>query len=129
MIVEFSVGNFRSIDKIVTLSFVSTGLKSPEKFLFVDENNITDSKKNLSFFNTLGIYGANGSGKSNIIKALDNFIKVIVSQPSDLSSLESLCQPFLYQKDAEKTESFFQIVMIINNIKYRYGLTVKKNLE
>lgn len=129
MIVEFSVGNFRSIDKIQTISFVSTGLKSSEKFSYIDDNNITNSKKNLSLFNTLGIYGANASGKSNVIKALDYFIKVIISQPSDLSSLGSLCQPFLYQKDSEKTESFFQIVMIINDVKYRYGWTVKKNLE
>lgn len=128
MIVEFSVKNFRSINELQTLSFATTGLKSAKEYSYIDSNNI-NIYNDISLFNTIGIYGANASGKSNIVKALDYFIKAITSQPSSLSNLQSLCQPFLYQEDSEKTESYFQIVIIINNIKYRYGLTVKRNLD
>lgn len=128
MIVEFSVKNFRSINDIQTLSFVATGLKSAEKYSYIDENNIFD-KKDTRLFNTVGVYGANASGKSNIIKGIDYFIKAIISQPSSVSNLSNLCQPFLYQKNCNETESFFQIVMIIKDVKYRYGFTVKKNLD
>lgn len=128
MIVEFSVKNFRSINEMQTLSFKASGLKSSSDYSYIDTDNINlygDTK----LFNTIGIYGANASGKSNIVKALDYFINVITSQPSSLSNLSQLNQPFLYQKDSEETESFFQIVIILNDIKYRYGLTVKKNLK
>ena len=128
MIVEFSVKNFRSINDIQTLSFVATGLKSPDKYSYIDTNNVF-IKKETTLFNTIGVYGANASGKSNIIKGIDYFIKAIVSQPSSVSNLGSLCQPFLYQENSEETESFFQIVMIIKDTKYRYGFTVKKNLD
>lgn len=128
MVVEFSVKNFRSINDIQTLSFVATGLKSSEKFSYIDSNNLF-IKKDTPLFNTIGIYGANASGKSNLIKAIDYFIKAIVSQPSSVSNLGNLCQPFLYQDKSEETESFFQIVIIINNTKYRYGFTIKKNLD
>lgn len=128
MIVEFSVKNFRSINELQTLSFATTGLKSAKEYLYIDSNNI-NIYNDTSLFNTIGIYGANASGKSNIVKALDYFIKVITSQPSSLSNLHNLCQPFLYQENAEQTESYFQIVIIINDIKYRYGLTVKRNLD
>lgn len=128
MIVEFSVSNFRSINDIQTLSFVATGLKSVDKYSYIDKNNVFD-KKGTTLFNTIGIYGGNASGKSNIIKAIDYFIKAIVNQPSSVSNLSELCQPFLYQDNSEQTESYFQIVMIIKETKYRYGFTVKKNLD
>lgn len=128
MIVEFSVGNFRSINEVQTLSFAATGLKSAKEFDYVDMNNIS-KVKNMSLFNTLGIYGANASGKSNVIKALDYFVMAMISQPSSVSNLGQLCQPFLFQENAEDTESFFQIVFIIEKQKYRYGFTVRKNLK
>jgi len=128
MIVEFSVKNFRSINDLQTLSFAATGLKSSSEFSYIDTNNI-NTYGDTKLFNTIGIYGSNASGKSNIVKALDYFIKVITSQPTAVSNLHSLCQPFLFQENSEETESYFQLVIILDNIKYRYGLTVKKNTE
>lgn len=128
MIVEFSVKNFRSIKELQTISFSRTGLKSSEKNQEVDINNIA-SDGGMELFKTLGVYGANASGKSNIIKALDFFIRTITREPSSQSNMSELCAPFLYQKDAENTESFFQITIIIDDIKYRYGITVKRNIK
>ena len=126
MIVEFSVKNFRSIRNLETISFVATDLKSSEKYKKIDEDNIFSNDKT-NLFKTIGIYGANASGKSNIIKALDYFIKIIAKEPSSSSNMSSLCEPFLFQDDSEEIESFFQIVLILNKQKFRYGLTVKKN--
>ena len=128
MLLEFSVKNFRSINDLQTLSFVASSLKSSPDNSFIDEKNIVNIGKN-KIFKTVGIYGANGSGKSNIIKALDNFVKVVVGQPSSISNLRELCQPFLFQENSEESESFFQFVILINGIKYRYGITVKVNSE
>jgi len=125
MIVEFSVKNFRSIKEMQTLSFVATGLKSADKHTEVDENNIVE-KDGLRLLKTVGIYGANASGKSNILKALTNFVSVIRREPSSNSFLDILTQPFYYQEGTQNQESFFQIVLIIKGQKYRYGFTVKK---
>lgn len=128
MIVEFSVKNFRSIYGLQTISFVSTNLKSSEDNKFVDSNNIV-SNSGMKLLKTIGIYGANASGKSNIIKALEFFCEAIYDLPSPESRLSKLAQPFLYQNDSENTESLFQIVLIIEGKKYRYGFTIKKNPE
>lgn len=128
MIVDFSVKNFRSVSELQTLSFVATGLKSAKGLEHVDANNINIYDET-GLFNTVGIYGANASGKSNIVKALDYFIKVMVSQPSSVSNLQSLTQPFLFQENAEATESYFQLTLILGEIKYRYGITVKKKSQ
>jgi AAA15 family ATPase/GTPase len=128
MIVEFSVKNFRSIKDLQTLSFVATGLKSPEGYKEVDANNIAQDG-DLRLLKTIGIYGANASGKSNIIQALDYFLDAIRHEASNESRLGSLCEPFLYEDNAVEQVSFFQIVLIIKEKKYRYGFTVKRNRE
>jgi uncharacterized protein len=128
MIVEFSVQNFRSISSLQTISFAATSLNSSKDNLEVDQRNIfNEGDQNL--LKTVGIYGANASGKSNIIKALEYFCEAIGDLPSPESRLSKLAQPFLYQDDFDNTESFFQIVIIIEGKKYRYGITVQKNLE
>ena len=128
MIIEFSVQNFRSINSLETLSFLASALKSSKDNEHIDVDNIAIDS-NIKLFKTIGIYGANASGKSNIVKALDFFINVLISQPSSVSNLGGLAQPFLYQDKPEEKESFFQIVIIIDNVKYRYGFTVCKNLN
>lgn len=128
MIVEFSVKNFRSIYDLQTVSFVATNLKSSKENESVDLNNIV-SDKGMKLLKTIGIYGANASGKSNIIKALEFFCNAISDLPSPESRLSKLSQPFLYQKDLGDTASFFQIVLFVEDKKYRYGFTVKKNPE
>ncbi len=128
MIVEFSVKNFRSISDLQTVSFVATNLKSSIENESVDLNNIV-SDNGMKLLKTIGVYGANASGKSNIIKALEFFCDAISDLPSPESRLSKLSQPFLYQNNSEDTESFFQIVLIVEEKKYRYGFTVKKNPE
>ena len=126
MIVEFSVQNYRSIKELQTISFVATGLKSSADNSEVDTNNIAEEGGN-RLLKTIGVYGANASGKSNIISAFDNFILAIKNEAG--VGLNYLFDPFLYQDNALDTTSFFQIVLLINNKKYRYGFTIKRNIK
>ena len=128
MIVEFSVKNFRSISDLQTISFAATNLKSSKENEQVDTYNIVP-EDGVKLLKTIGIYGANASGKSNMIKALEYFCQSVSDLPSPESRLSRLTQPFLYQNDIENTESFFQIVLIVDGKKYRYGFTVKMNTE
>ncbi len=128
MIVEFSVKNFRSISDLQTISFVASNLKSSVDNEFVDSKNIVPYN-GMNILKTVGIYGANASGKSNIIKAFEYFRDAVSELPSPESRLEKLTQPFLFQDKTEYSESFFQIVLFVQGKKIRYGFTVKKNQE
>ncbi|TCZ73071.1 AAA family ATPase [Flaviaesturariibacter aridisoli] len=128
MFIDFSVKNFRSIKDLQTISFVATGLKSPEQYVEVDRNNIVNEGE-LRLLKTVGIYGANASGKSNVVLALDRFMEAIWSEASTESNLDELFQPFLFQTDRENTDIFFQVNFLLEGKKYRYGFTVKKNME
>ncbi len=126
MIVEFSVKNFRSIKDLQTISFAATGLKSPDEYANLDETNIAE-EGGMHLLKTVGIYGANASGKSNIILAFLHFISAINNEARSESNLNALCDPFLFQENADQTESFFQLVFYLKEKKYRYGFTVKRN--
>jgi len=131
MIVEFSVKNYRSIKDMQTLSFQATDIVSnPEKYPDVDKNNIVEVG-GTRLLKTVGIYGANASGKSNVVRAFLDFCKVVgaLQQPSG-EILKDLAQPFLYNEDTEDTDSYFQLIFMLEGKKYRYGFTVaKKSME
>lgn len=129
MIVEFSVKNFRSIKELQTISFVATSLDSnQEKYPEVDVNNIAE-EGGMRLLKTIGIYGPNAGGKSNIVKAIGYFLRAVSLPSSPDSQLGALADPFLFQDGAENSETFFQIVMVLDGKKYRYGFTVARQID
>lgn len=122
MIIEFSVKNYRSIKDLQTISFRATGLKSPAGSE-TDSNNIVTSN-GVSLLKTVGLYGANASGKSNILMALSYFAQAITLLSIDSKWVEPLYDPFLFEESNEGC--FFQIVLLLNGKKYRYGFVVNK---
>ena len=124
MILEFSVKNFRSIKELQTISFVASGLKSLDEEQ--DKNNIVEIEGQ-RILKTVGIYGANASGKSNILRALEAFSRAIFSPVQPTSLLGMTNYPFYYQHHPEDTETFFQIILLVEGKKYRYGYTIKNN--
>lgn len=121
MIIEFSVGNFKSIRDIATISFQKVkALKEPAL-----ENTFTTDRYEL--IKSAVIYGANSSGKSNFLSAI-GFYKwfVINSSKSTQKGEEININSFELNDDFINEPSYFQSIFLINNIKYRYGFEVSK---
>lgn len=119
MIVEFSVSNFRSIKEIQTLSMTAANIVS--KYKEIDDNNIIKVSDKLSLIKSKAIYGANASGKSNLIQALVSFISIVNLSVKDEKILNERIEPFLLSTETEKKPTFFQLTFILNNVLYRYG--------
>ena len=122
MIIEFSVKNYRSIRDLQTISFKATGLKSPAGS-DVDADNIVKSN-GVSLLKTVGLYGANASGKSNMLMALSYFTRAVSTLATDSRIISPLYDPFLFETSNEGC--FFQVVLLLNGKKYRYGYVVNK---
>ena len=75
MLIEFTVGNYRSFKEPVTLSMVASKLVSQDQQL--DENTIFEPPGGPRLLTSTVIYGANASGKSNLVAALD-FVRLLV---------------------------------------------------
>jgi hypothetical protein len=94
----------------------------------VDITELSDNKTITKYGELLKssiIYGANASGKSNLIKALGFMVAFVLSsskqtQVGDVINVDSFKLNTYY----ENKPSFFEIIFILNGLKYRYGFEV-----
>jgi len=112
MLLQFSVNNFRSIKDTVTFS-MATASK--------DENN-SFKLRNYELLTSAVIYGANASGKSNVLKAMSFMGNIVLNKTKVIQSTDTLQHdPFKLNTATQDTSSTFEIVFFIDEIKYRYG--------
>lgn len=118
MIQIFKVRNCLSIRDEQTLNFVATGDDTCEDFAVVKKNNVRLLKLGL-------IYGANASGKSNIIFALGwliRFMGGIYKEP------QAMHAPFLLDEDSRNRPTAMELVFYIGDIRYEYALEMADNI-
>jgi len=122
MIIKFSVGNYLSFNDIVTLSLVAAKIKSRNKKL--NEENLF-SISGLNLLKSAAIYGANASGKSNLLKAIGFMKDFIITSSKETQAEEPIeVENFKLSTETEKKPSFFEIIFLIDGQRYRYGFTV-----
>lgn len=123
MLIAFTVGNFRSFRDPVTLDFraVSRLAEDQEK-----RGSIFELSQNLSIVKSTAIYGANASGKSNLLRALRAMRKLVVMSSGFTIDQEIDVEPFLLNKDRANEPTLFEVEFMIDEIIYRYGFTVDK---
>lgn len=121
MLLEFSIGNYRSFNSIQTLDFRSTGLVSEDKI--IDQNNIIEISGN-KILKTIGLYGPNGSGKSNLIKGLEMFCQLVKNSLESETIMTFAGEPFELTSEKSEHAGFFQIQLLLNQKKFRYGFTL-----
>lgn len=110
MLIEFSVGNYRSFKDVVTLSMVAADEAADNDEL--DKNNVFKVNQNFSLLKSAAIYGANASGKSNLILAL-YFMQSFVINSSKLQITDKIdLEKFRLSSETEDKPSFFKIVFI-----------------
>ncbi len=119
MIIQFSVENFMSIKEKVVFSMLASSDKE------IPENLILGKKEN--YLKSAVIYGANASGKSNLIKAMNAVVIMMRNSNNMQPGLKLPIVPFKFDKEYVKKPSSFELIMIINNIKYVYGFVADEN--
>ena len=120
MLIEFSVGNYRSFKEPVTFSMVAANIVAKDKKL--DENNVFAVDEELKLLKSAAIYGANASGKSNLAKALSFMKWFMVNSSRETQSTDAIdVEPFQLSTDTEKEPSYFELVFLMGGKRYRYG--------
>jgi uncharacterized protein len=127
MLLNFRVSNFRSINEMVELSMVPNDLKNPVNRIIKRNPNATKNKDYYGL-TSAAIYGPNASGKSNIVKALNDF-KLFVKESTDNkpNDIITLFQPFKLNKVNLHKPSTFSIDGLIDNIFHIYSVEVFQN--
>lgn len=120
MLIEFRVANYKSIGEEQVLSLVPASKQKEHS-----EHIIQQGKHQA--LNAVAIYGANASGKSNLLQAMGALKKLIDFSARSSSTTKLPYQPFLLRKDWLDRPTFFEIVFLIAADRYRYGLEFNRN--
>jgi AAA15 family ATPase/GTPase len=119
MLLRVAFSNFRSVREEQELSLVATSLAGPEGAV-LPLNGIREKALRVA-----AIYGANASGKTNVLRALQ-FISEAVeeSQSSWKPDHRIPRQPFRLAGDPSATTSTFEVDVLLDGTRYQYGFSL-----
>ena len=117
MLIEFSVKNFASLKDKVTLTMEKgSGNENPENVI-----------EKYDLLKNVAIYGANASGKSNLLKAFHAALTMIRnSNIMPIGGTWDFLVPFMFDDNSKNNKTEFEFIFVTNNTKYRYSFTADK---
>jgi len=122
MVLEIRISNFFSIKDEIVLDFRAANIKSANAKALQDnifEENKTDVLK------TIAIYGANASGKSNIIKAIRFCHAMVFESHIHNENTVYNFQPFKFDGYEKKISKYF-IRFMSNGVEYEYAFSLTR---
>ena len=123
MLISFSVANFRSIKGKQTISFEASSKYSDDSRDF--QNNIfaTNNLQIPELVRAIALYGANASGKSNIIRAFYACGKMVLANKKKRGDKIDT-DPFLLDNKTKEMPTSFNIDFIAKDgVRYLYGFS------
>jgi AAA15 family ATPase/GTPase len=118
MLIEFEVGNYLSFKAAMRLSMVAA---NPYKE-YLEENTFETAYDGLRLLKSAAIYGANASGKSNLVAAMGFMRNFVLSSSKDTQAEDPISvKPFLLDTATENAPSHFEVFIMQDGIRYRYG--------
>ena len=121
MLVEFRTKNFRSLRDEQVLSLVA----STDKTLLDTHALATGLKAAPHVLKSAVVYGANASGKSNLVKALQ-FMRGVVLQSAALQPGQTFdrLQPFKLDVASGSQPTAFEVTFVLGGVRYQYGFAM-----
>ncbi len=111
MIAEFSVENFFSIKSAQKISF------EPTSDTFMSDEYSYEVKDGVRLLKVGIIYGANASGKTNILNAIEFFRMLVLSMPKDRNEKTDVV-PFLLDDTSRNETTKMSMTFYVNGTKY-----------
>src|SRR5262249_3577663 len=109
MLLKFLVDNFLSFKGTNTLDFQAASIKEYKENVFH-----LPFSGNVGALKSIGAFGHNASGKSNLIKAISFMKDLILNSSREVTSNRKIpLEPFLLSEDTENKPSTFEIVILI----------------
>ena len=112
MLIKISIENYKSFDSLEEVSLISSS-----KIRSNPDHKTTIKKVNI--LKNAVIYGANASGKSNLVKAL-SLIKTTLVEGLPINSINDYCRNRTENKDRK---SQFELQFTVGNKFYAYGFS------
>lgn len=111
MIAEFTIENFFSIKSLQKISF------EPSSDIFMSDEYSYEVKNGVKLLKVGIIYGANASGKTNILNAIDFFRMLVLRMPKDRNEQTGVV-PFMLDETSRNEPTKMSMIFYINQSKY-----------
>ncbi len=118
MLIEFSLGNIFSFKNEFNFNMIKSSARERNGRLNDNFFNIT---KKVSLLKTAAVYGANSSGKTNLLKALQYFTILLTTNNLNIETTLFKVVPFNFNS---KDPMSFKITTFENDIFYNYSLEI-----
>lgn len=130
MLMQFSFRNFRSYKNETVFDFEASQADEMEDTLIVDAK---DGKR---FLPVSVIYGPNGGGKSNLLRAFicltSTIVSPIVAMKKNIMPINSMycenSQPFSFDAASKENPIEFEVYFRVEEMDYRYSLSLKDGI-
>jgi AAA15 family ATPase/GTPase len=120
MLIRFVVSNFMSFKDETEFNMLPAKGNGSRQLT----DHIKKTKSGVEVLKTAAIYGANASGKSNLIKAIEFLKDVVVSKPHEHLIPQS--KRFRLDNSYKLKPSTFRIECYYNKLHFDYGVEIKK---
>jgi len=122
MLLEFAIQNFKSFRDLQIFSLEASNEEDQSDNLV----RVVKIEGNYRVVKTKAIYGANASGKSNLILGLVAMWKIVENNLKEENIFQDFVYPFRLDSNLRDEPSYFQIIFVHDGNKYRYGFEVNK---
>ncbi|MDF2520572.1 MAG: transporter [Clostridia bacterium] len=127
MLIQFNLKNYKSFKEEISLDMTATSIKEHSY------NLIEDSSGN-KYLKIAAIYGANASGKSNLIDAF-GFMRYFVLRSLSLEDEDEKrnsnptipISSFAFDTATKNKPSEFEVFLVHNNVEYQYGFVLDQD--
>lgn len=118
MILDIDFKNYRSFKGETNFSLIAESSKSKSENIF-----LTEEKNPTKLLKTSIIFGANASGKSNVLRALYEIRNLICGKKNKVGDIIPAYDPFILNTDTKNQPVEFSMTFIgKDNNKYRYEI-------
>lgn len=124
MILEIRFSNFFSFKEEVILDLRAAGIKTKQA---TDLRDNVFEYRNEKLLKTIAIYGANASGKSNLIKTIRFCCRMILESHMHNENTRFNFQPFKLEGKSTNEPSSFFIRFVSSDVEYEYSFTLTNN--
>ena len=120
MLIEFSVTNFRSIKEEACFSLVANRDKKHGDSNVV-EPQLAENGRPIWLLRSAAIYGANASGKTNLLRGLKTMQDIVLHSSDRLDELP--VTPFRFDPECHTLPTSFEVVCVADGVRYQYGFS------
>lgn len=89
--------------------------------------NVIEATDQLSLLKSAVVYGANASGKSNLLRAIAFLVSALTETPPEGKAVPDY-KPFLLDQQSASGATLLEAVFVIENTLYRYGFEVNNQM-